>query len=442
MSNPQADEDLQSASNQLVGAEEKNHIAATAGIFLACCIVIAIVTHAWLPTATARAAAAPVGLQRITQVVFIIKENRTFDNYFGTFPGANGATSGKLSTGQTIPLGHTPDRTPFDMAHSYQAVVLAIDGGRMDKFDLIANGGKPAYLSYTQMQQSDIPNYFALAHYFTLSDNMFSSLTGPSFPNHLYTVAAESGGAINNPKGTAAFKNSRWGCDADDTTTVDVMDKNGLITTQFPCFDFQTLADRLQNTGLTWKYYAPVQGQPGYVWSALDAIAHIRNTSLWTSNVVPPAQFALDAAKGKLPNVSWVVVPFSQSEHPPASSCVGENETVEQLDAVMKGPQWDSTAVFLTWDDFGGFYDHVPPPKFDQFGLGIRVPLLIISPYAKPKHISHTLYEFSSLLKFVETRWGLLALTERDEAANDMLDSFDFDQTPRAPLALQQRVCP
>ena len=162
---------------------------------------------------------------------------------------------------------------------------------------------------------------------------------------------------------------------------------------------------------------------------------------MWQTNIARPAQFITDAQNGNLPNVSWVVV-GNGSEHPPGSTCVGENLTVRQLNAVMQGPQWSSTAVFLTWDDFGGFYDHVPPPQVDNFGLGMRVPLLVISPYAKSGNISHTVYEFSSLLTFVETRWNLDALTDRDLYANDLFDSFDFDQQPLGPLILQERVCP
>jgi phospholipase C len=382
--------------------------------------------------------APPAGLEKIEHIVFLVKENRTFDNYFGTFPGANGATNGTISTGEVIPLGHTPDRTPRDISHSFQSAVEAIDGGRMDKFNLIPGGNVNGdYLSYTQLVRSDIPNYFALAEYFTLADAMFSSLTGPSFPNHLYTVGAQSGGAINNPNNAA-----KWGCDSDDGTTVQVMGNNGVMLQKAPCFDFQTLADRLESSGLSWKYYAPAEGQSGYIWSALDAIAHIRLTDLWTQHVVRPTQFVTDAMAGNLPNVSWLVIGSGNSEHPPASSCVGENWTVREVESVMNGPQWPSTAIFLTWDDFGGFYDHVPPPRLDNFGFGPRVPLIVISPYARSGFISHTVYEFSSLLKFVEKRWGLAPLTVRDYLANDLLDSFDFSQVPLAPLPLGQRTCP
>jgi phospholipase C len=267
---------------------------------------------------------------------------------------------------------------------------------------------------------------------------MFSSLTGPSFPNHLYTVGAQSGGAINNP----ANSGGKWGCDSDDGSLVQVMGADGTITHQYPCFDFDTLIDRLEAAGLTWKYYAPNEGQSGYIWSALDAIAHIRLGDLWQQHVVPPSRFITDANNGGLSNVSWLVVGSGNSEHPPASSCVGENWTVRQLNAVMHGPQWNSTAVFVTWDDFGGFYDHVPPPAVDNFGFGPRVPLIIVSPFAKPGFISHTVYEFSSLLRFVENRWNLDPLTDRDNLANDLSDSFAFDQDPLGPLILGQRTCP
>jgi phospholipase C len=374
-------------------------------------------------------------ISSIQHIVFIIKENRTYDNYFGTFLGGDGATHGTISTGQVIPLGHLPDRTPRDIDHSFNAAVTGIDGGRMDRFDRIQGANVNGdYLAYTQFVESDIPNYFTYAKNFVLGDRMFSSLTGPSFPNHLYTVGAQSGGAINNPaKGD-------WGCDAAAGTTVQVMDATGKISTQFPCFDFTTLTDSLQTAGLTWKYYAPTKGEPGYIWSILNAVQHIRNTQLWTTNVVPETQFVTDALNGNLPNVCWIVS-GSTSEHPPDSSCVGENWTVQQINAIMQGPDWNSSAIFLTWDDFGGFYDHVAPPKVDNFGFGPRVPLLIISPFAKQGFVSHTQYEFSSLLKFAERRFNLPALTTRDTDANDMTDAFDFSQSPRAPMILQTRQC-
>ena len=378
----------------------------------------------------------------IKHIVFIIKENRSFDSYFGTFPGANGATSGEISNGQIIPLIHEPDNLPRDVGHDWVSSHLAVNNSAMNQFDLIsgnnANGNLSGdYLAYTQFQQSDIPNYFSYASNFVLADNMFSSLDGPSFPNHLYTISAQSAGAISNP---TTGLGPAWGCDSPSNFTVQVLGSNGQITNQYPCFDVTTLADNLQATGVPWAYYGPPQGAAGYVWVALDAINHIRNTSLWSSNVFSDTQFKIDALNGDLPAVSWLVT--GHSEHPPASACDGENWTVQQINAIMSGPDWSSTAIFITWDDFGGFYDHVPPPPSDAYGLGIRVPLLIISPYAKNGFISHTQYELSSVLKFIEERFGLPALTARDAVANDTTDAFDFTQQARSPLILKTRTCP
>ena len=382
-------------------------------------------------------------LSKIRHIVFIIKENRSFDTYFGTFPKADGATTGKISTGETIPLGHTPDQPPRDPAHTWLAAHWAINKGLMDRFDEIGSANENGdYLTDSQLQQSDIPNYFKYARTFTLADHMFSSIKSDSFPNHIYTVAASSGGVIDIPY-SKVTKNSPWGCDADPSTTVAVMDDVGSIAKVFPCFDFSTMADSLENKKISWKYYAPSKGEHGYNFSVLDAINHIRNSTLWEKNVVPVTGFVNDALSGNLPAVSWVVNGTPVDEHPPNSSCAGENWTVTQINAVMQGRDWNSTAIFLMWDDFGGFYDHVPPPTVDNFGLGPRVPLIIISPYAKPGHISSTQYEASSVLKFIEERFNLPPLSKRDANANDTLDSFNFSQKPIPPLVLTPRPdCP
>lgn len=391
----------------------------------------------------ANANAKPADMTVIQHVVFIVKENRSFDSYFGTFPGADGATSGVTSTGAVIPLGELPDETGYDLGHAWAEATTAIDGGKMDQFDLIYGGNKyNQYMSYKQFLQADIPNYFAYGQNFVLGDHMFSSIHSDSFPNHLYTVAAQSGGVIDVPYQPGnPNPPSTWGCDDPSNVYVEVMDTSGNVTHVFPCFSFPTLADSMQNAGISWKYYAPGPGQRGYVFNTLDAMSQIRNTNLWNTNVVPTAQFVTDALKGNLPAMSWLVT-GPESEHPPDSTCLGENWTVQQINAVMQGPQWDSTAIFIIWDDFGGFYDHLPPPPDDIYGLGPRVPLLIISPYAKAGYISHTQYEAASVLKFVEERFGLPFLTARDAGANDTTDSFDFTQSPLAPLVLSQRKCP
>lgn len=368
-------------------------------------------------------------LDKVQHIIFMIKENHTFDNYFGTFSGADGATTGTTAGGQSTPLRTMPDSySSPTLCNSWSCALQAMDNGKMDQFPLA---------SYVQTTQQGIPSYFAYAQTFALADRMFTSVHGPSFPNHLYTVAAQSGGAIDDPVNAGG----KWGCDAPPTATVQVLNPDGSITNQFPCFDFPTLPDRLEDAGITWKYYAPSQGE-GCPDCPLDAIKHIRETSLWAAHVVPQTQFIADTQNGQSPAVSWVEFPFDQSEHPPTSICQGENATVQLVNAVMGSSEWNSSVIFITWDDFGGFYDHVPPPQVDAFGLGPRVPLLVISPYAKAGYLSHAQHEFSSILKFIETRYALQPLTPRDQAADTMMDSFDFTQQPLAPLMLETRSCP
>jgi phospholipase C len=382
------------------------------------------------------------GIDQIQHVVFIIKENRSFNNYFGTFPGATGATSGPVSDGQTIALPHTPDRVR-DLGHGWADANTAINGGKMNQFDLVQYGNiNGDYMSMSQLYQSDLPNYWSYAQTYTLSDQTFSSLHGGSFPNHMYTIAADNFEAIANPSNPGHPKFGYWGCDAPTGSLVLLSDTNGKESNVFPCFDNQTLGDLLISAGVSWKYYAPTENTSGYEWNAMDAINHIRNTSVWSSNVFPYSQFATDATNGNLPAVSWLVPYTAVSEHPPASTCGGENWTVDQLNAIMQGPDWSTTAIFITWDDFGGFYDPVPPQNPDYYGYGPRVPMLIISPYSLPGTVVHTQYEFSSVLKFIETRFNLSSLTLRDADASDMTDAFNFTQTPLPALILTDRVCP
>ncbi len=383
---------------------------------------------------------------KIQHIVFIIKENRSFDTYFGTFPGADGATTGVISTGERLALRRGLDRMPRDIGHDWEDARRAMNEGRMDRFDLVRGANqRNDLLSMTQFLATDIPNYWSYAEHFGLADRMFSSLAGPSFPNHLYTVAAQSAGAINNPDSLI------WGCDSDDRTRVDVVSANGTVTRERPCFDVPTIADSLEASGISWRYYAPGINQHGYIWSALDAIRHIRLGPLWQQRVVSFSGFDADADRGTLPGVSWLIPDFDVSEHPSVdafagttmsvSVCAGENWTVQHINAIMRGPDWPTTAIILAWDDFGGFYDHVPPPGTDRFGLGPRVPLLMISPYAKEGVVSHTVYEFASVLQLIESRFKLKALNGRDVEANSLLDMFDFSQPPAPPLILPLRNC-
>ena len=386
------------------------------------------------------------GRDKIQHFVFIIKENHTFDNYFGKFPGANGATSGTRSDGVVLQLGPMPDVTAHGFGHTIENSLTGIDNGKMDGFDLLDEGDENGdNLAYRQFDSTGIPNYWYYAQHYVLADNMFSSLHGPSYPNHIYTVAADNHGIIDLPYDPtqARWHASSGGCDAVPSTFVRTIDEQGNINAMFPCYDFQVLTDLLDNANppVSWKYYAPSAGEPGYIWSVLDAINHVRNSAEWQQNVLPVSQFATDALNGNLPAVSWIVTGVAD-EHPPDSTCYGEGWTVQQINAIMQGPDWASTAIFLVWDDFGGQFDHVPPPTVDGYGLGMRVPLIVISPYAIPGKVSHTQYEFASVLKTIEERFGLPFLSERDANANDLWDTLNFANLSHLPKILQPRVCP
>ncbi len=377
----------------------------------------------------------------IQHIVILIKENHSFDNYFGTFPGADGARTAQTSNGQTVPLLHTPDHTLIDINHAGNAAHVAVDGGRMDGFDKLAGAIQDGQdIALSQYQESDIPNYWRYAKTFALDDHFFSTINGPSYPNHLVTVAATSNNTDDNPILNTYHS---WGCDAGPYTKVDAVNpKTGAHYFIPPCFDISTLPDELQKAGISWKYYAPGQYQSGYIWSALNSIKHIRYSSLWQSNVPDTSQFVKDVQAGTLPQVSWVVMNEGDSEHPPHSSCAGENWTVNELNVLMKSPLWASTAVFLTWDDFGGFYDHVAPPHLNDISYGPRVPMLVISPYARAHYIDHTTYDFASVLRYIENKYNLPQLSEYDRSATSIAGSMSFSQQPLPPLVLQTRTCP
>jgi phospholipase C len=376
----------------------------------------------------------------IKHVVFIIKENRTFDNLLGRFPGANGATTG-LDQGSVRPLTQALDRIPVDIVHCYRCALQAWNGGKMDGF---ASVSAPAdRYAYTQFGPKDLPAYWHWAKRFVLGDNFFASAQGPSFPNHLYTIAAQSGGAHDNPiqdleglrerhRTTGLFK--AWGCDSMEQAYVPVEDREGKEVKVPPCFDFLTEGDLLLRAGIPWAYYSATNMQNGYLWSAYDAVRHIRqDTQLWQSHVFPVDGLVQDVRDDRLPPVSWVTPRFELSEHPEYSFCWGQSWTTRIVNAIMASPMWKDTAIFITWDDYGGFYDHVPPPQVDRFGFGIRVPLLLISPYAKAGYVDHTVGEFSSVLRFIEDNWGLSQLTHRDRDARNFSEAFDFSREPRKP---------
>jgi len=380
----------------------------------------------------------------IQHVVFIMKENRSYDVYFGAYNknGANGSTTPHLSNGTTINAPHLYDSTPLDICHDWKCNISDMDFGKMDRFDTdpscLANG---VLMCEAQLNGTDLPNYYAYADNFVLGDNHFTSLHATSFPNHLYTIAATSGGVISQGILASNPSKTEVGCRADLGTTAQQIDQYGNITAQYPCYDFMTMGDLLTAAGVSWKTYAP----SNIAYNAYNAIDHIyNNTTLWNSIYEPDTSFVTDVKAGKLPAVSWLVT-LGGNEHPPISTCLGQNWAVQEINAIMQSTQYwvnEPTLIVMNWDDFGGFYDHVPPPVEDMYGLGPRAPFLIISPFSKPGYVSHVQTESSSVLKFIEERWGLPTLGGRDLIVNDLSDAFNFSQAGNPPLVLNQTSCP
>jgi len=399
--------------------------------------------------------------RKIEHVVFIVKENRTFDHMYGRFPGADGATTGLTCEGTVVPLTRALSDSR-GAEHSFTAGIVAINGGQMNCFDRIRGAGPGGRQPYVQFRQDQISNYWALAERFVLADRFFSSIYGPTWVEHLWIVASQSDRMVDNERVAlgAGGEDGRIGGYCEDRTEWlysfpklsarqerDIFDLeeagDGLAIAEryfierWPCTDIRTLPDRLERAGISWRYYST--DSPYY--QALKAIRHIRFGPMWR-NVVSPDRFVPDALAGRLPAVSWLIPPTPESDHPGyGDMCAGENWTVRMMNAIQQGPDWDRTAVVLTWDDFGGFYDHVAPPHVDVYGMGPRVPAIIAGPYAKTGTIFSETAEFSSVLRFIETIFDVAPLTARDRDADDLLGAFDFRQEPLAPLMLEERTC-
>lgn len=394
---------------------------------------------------------------KIKHVVFLVKENRTFDHLFGRFPGADGATTGETCDGRTVPLKRAKLRLS-DILHSFSAGIVAINGGRMNCFDQLYGG---THLEgYVQYHRADIPNYWAYAKRFALSDRFFSSVYGPTTVEHLWTMAGQSDRFVDVERPDEAGSGA-WGefckdptermhsfrkLDGAEARTVFSLEERADVermvgsfwTERWPCTDMKVLQDLLQQAGVSWRYYI---GGGVHQQGAIKMIRHIRLGPMW-KKVVPNAHFDQDVRRGRLASVSWLLPPPGYTDHPASGSlCAGENWTVGRLNTLMRSRYWKNTAVILTWDDFGGFYDHVPPPHVDIYGMGPRVPGLVISPWARRGYIDHHTYDFSSVLKTIEQLHRLPTLGNRDRRAQPMWPSFDFTQRPLRPLLLSQRDC-
>lgn len=373
----------------------------------------------------------------IKRVIYLMLENRSFDNIFGRFPGVEGTTVG-VEFGKERPLVRCPEWLPSDIPHDRAAHLNCVNGGSMDGFGNEASGFNYAYSVFGEDQ---IPNYYTWAREYAISDHFFASVGGPSYPNHYYFIAGQAGGVIDNPENIetrtlddgSRFKS--WGCDAvGEDVYVFVKDPKGNLTKHDTCFNYRTVGEQLNEVGVDWAYYSASPGQTGYFWNAYNGISSVFHSDLWEQHMRPVDRIVRDIDAGSLPAVSWVTPRFELSDHPPESSGHAHNWVSRIVNAVMRSPMWEHTAIFLTWDEWGGFYDHVLPPVVDDVGLGVRVPMLTISPYTQRGVIDTEVGEFSSPLKFISDNWGLPYLTPRIAKTHNFDHVFDFRRRPRKPV--------
>jgi phospholipase C len=335
-----------------------------------------------------RAVAKPLPTTRpIDTIVLVIKENRTYDALFGTFPGGNGE-----DTGDKICLDKYEDEIPHSRA--------------------IALRDRKTHVR-CRVNPDNVPEYHALAKAFSLCDAFYSEVRGPSFPNHQVLVSGDFT-ALDDPG-----QPEKWHCPEH-------------------CYDLPTFPEALDGVGRTWKAYSS-----GFI----PAFKMFRRLAE-RPEVVTWDRLAEDARRGTLPNMSWVYCERQDSEHPPNSLCRGEAWTVAQLNALMSSPQWPRMAVFVTWDDWGGIWDHVEPPIIEReadgkpIRFGHRVPCLAISPYARQGFISHETKSFLSIMRFALETLGVPLPEGRIRAASNMDDCFDWAQSPAPVLELKPRPCP
>ena len=388
---------------------------------------------------------APPGLEKINHFVFIMQENRSFDEYFGTYPGVDGVSSGVCLQGPAgtpcVQLYHDTNDVQKGGPHGWTNAIADVDDTKMDGFlsqsyganttncvppDPECSPGSDPRDVMGWHDYNEIANYWNYAHLYVLQDRMFESVLSYSLPAHLYMVAAQSGGYT------------------------------GYKQAEPQSYSFPEITQLLASGQISWKYYItsgnipdtedgtvtgtlPNQMQDPYkygFWNPLAAFPAVMDNPVQKSRLQDVSQFYEDCKNGTLSQVSWVIPSSPVSDHPPAQVSASMEYVTGLVNAVMNSPNWNDTAIFIAWDDWGGFYDHVVPPKVDRYGLGIRVPALAISPYTKQNVVDHNTYSFESWLKIVEERFGVTPLTARDNTALDMIDAFDFTQQPRPPVLL------
>lgn len=407
---------------------------------------------------------------KFQHIVIIFQENRTPDNLFQDpvliKAGADIASSGMNSKGERIPLTPMPLGIKYDLSHAHTAFLAMYDDGKMNGADKIAylskaKAPRPPNPQFRYVNPADVQPYFQMAEQYTFGDRMFQTQEGPSFPAHQFILsgtsapsAASTSFMAENPgKTPVSFYES--GCIAPPQEIVLMIDSAGNEDHKmYPCVDHPTLTDELNQKGVDWRYYTP---SAGMIWTAPNAIEHMCGPNAappnatacigsdWVNHVVlytptDPAPILTDIATNRLPAVSWVIPSQLNSDHASFNNATGGPSWVASIvNAIGNSAYWSNTGIIVTWDDWGGWYDHVPPFKVVDDGVswgsgyvyGFRVPLIVIAPYARPAYISHVNHDFGSILRMVEENFNLPALGYADSyAPDDLSDCFNFHQQP------------
>jgi len=451
-------------------------------------VVVAACTSGGDTTSTATrtsSAAEPQGIQKLDHLIFIVQENRSFDQYFGTYPGADGIPTNpdgsfsvcapdKFQDGICVPPYVTSSDNQDGGPHTHPASVRDINGGKMNGFIdslpprptkcwtdrtrpecaiQLGPQGQPDVMS-TQPRRA-IPNYWAYADNYVLQDAMFAPVDSWTLPSHLFLVSAWSAACTD--------RHDPMSC----RTDINLSDSSlRWDYGERPLYAWTDITWLLDEQQVSWRYFvgndtceSPPCPKPGrdfygtsYNRNPLPGFTSFEERDGFKDNVRPVNEYLASAADGSLPAVTWIAPSSNVSDHPGGPSTIRNAMAyvTRLVNAAMQGPDWDSTAIFLTWDDWGGFYDHVKPPRVDSMGFGLRVPALVISPYAKPGYIDDTMLSFDSYLKLIEDRFlGGDRLdpatmsrpdsrpTVRERSANPLSHAFDFGQDPNPPLILK-----
>ena len=447
-------------------------------VVAALCATLSLAACGSSSTANNQTTQSNSGIHKIKHIIVIMQENRSFDSYFGTYPGADGIPMSNgvptvcapdPKTGQCVKPYHDPAVLNGGGPHGAANATADINGGKMNGFiaqaangrrgcsvtnNPICSGTNPTdVMGYHDARE--IPNYWSYAQHFVLQDHMFEPNASWSLPAHLFMVSAWSANCkSSNPSS----------CVNNDVGPVKINVANSYSAD----YAWTDLTYLLYKNKVSWGYYLDQGEQPDCdddamlcspkaqsvkvpgIWNPLPMFDTVKQDGQ-LGNIQDISKFSTAAKNGTLPAVSWVVPNSVNSEHPPALVSTGESYVTSLINAAMQGPDWNSTAIFLAWDDWGGFYDHVVPPSVDQNGYGLRVPALVISPYAKQGYIDHQTLSFDAYLKFIEDDFlGSQRLDPKTDGRPDprptvrenvailgnLVNDFNFSQTPRAPMVL------